>query len=209
MKVSTRENLRHCKYTVFHPVSGFEEVKWNDKGSVAISFVVLFLFFLINVFYQQMMGFAFNMVNPDKISMISIFAISVGGVLLWFVANWAMSSLMNGEGKLRQIWVVTCYSLIPYIVFTALDIIASNFASHEMGVFLVMLYAFGIAWSCIMMFFGMYQIHQLDFKGTVANIFLTIVGIAVMLFIMVLLYSLFQQMYTFLYTIFSEIMFRV
>ena len=209
MKVSTRENLRHCKYTVFHPISGFEEVKWNDKGSVVISVVVLFLFFLINVLQAQMTGFSFNSNNPDKISMISIFAISVGGVALWFVANWAMSSLMNGEGKLRQIWVVTCYALIPYVVFTALFIIASNFASLEMGVFLYLLYAFGIAWSCIMMFFGMYQIHQLDFKGTVANVFLTIVGIAIMLFIMVLLYSLFQQMYTFLYTIFSEIMFRI
>ncbi len=204
-----KEHLKHCKYTVFHPIAGFEEVKWNGKGSNVISFVVLFLFFLINVLSAQLTGFSFNTNNPDKISMISIFAVSVGGVLLWFISNWAVSSLMDGEGKIRQIWVVTCYSLIPYIVFTALFIIASNFASLEMATFLYLLQAFGIAWSCLMMFFGMYQIHQLDFKGTVGNILLTIFGIAVMLFLMMMLYSLFQQVYAFAYTLFSEIMFRM
>ena len=140
--------------------------------------------------------------------MLSIFAISVGGVLLWFISNWAVSSLMNGEGRLGQIWLVTCYSLIPYIVFMALFILASNFTSLEMATFLYMLEGVGIVWSCLLMFFGLYQIHQMDFRQTILNILLTIFGIAVMLFLMVLLYSLFQQMYTFIYTIFSEIMFR-
>ncbi|HIW72923.1 MAG TPA: YIP1 family protein [Firmicutes bacterium] len=204
-----RENLKHCKYTVFHPVIGFEEVKWNGKGSYLLSFAALFLFFLINVFSAQLTGFSFNGNNPDKISLFSIFAVSVGGVLLWFIANWAVSSLMDGEGKTGQIWVVTCYSLIPYIVFTALFILASNFASLEMATFLYLLQAVGIAWTCLMMFFGLYQIHQLDFKGTVVNVLLTIFGIAVMLFLMVMIYSLFQQIYSFLYTLFSEIMFRM
>lgn len=203
-----REDLKHCKYTMFHPLNGFEEVKWNGKGSYRISAVVVFLFFLVNVFSAQMTGFSFNTNNPDKISMLSIFAISVGGVLLWFISNWAVSSLMNGEGRLGQIWLVTCYSLIPYIVFMALFILASNFTSLEMATFLYMLKAVGIAWSCLLMFFGLYQIHQMDFRQTILNILLTIFGIAVMLFLMVLLYSLFQQMYTFIYTIFSEIMFR-
>ena len=32
-----REDLKHCKYTMFHPLNGFEEVKWNGKGSYRIS----------------------------------------------------------------------------------------------------------------------------------------------------------------------------
>ena len=61
-----KEHLKHCKHTVFHPIAGFEEVKWNGKGSNVISFVVLFLFFLVNVLSAQLTGFSFNTNNPDN-----------------------------------------------------------------------------------------------------------------------------------------------
>ncbi len=201
--------LKHCFYSIFHPVNGFDEVKWNNGGSVKLSFVILLCFFLANLISAQSTGFVFNMNNPDTISAPAIFTISVGGVLLWFVANWSVSSLMFAEGKLNQIFIVTCYALVPYIIFELVIVVASNLISIEMGIFLVFLRIIGIGWSCLLMLFGMYQIHQLEFGKLVGNLLLTIFGIAIMLFLMVLLYSLFQQLYTFVFTIINEITFRL
>ena len=62
-----REDLKHCKYTMFHPLNGFEEVKWNGKGSYRISAVVVFLLLRVKVFSAQMTGFCCNTHKPAKI----------------------------------------------------------------------------------------------------------------------------------------------
>jgi len=196
-------------YTMFHPVNGFDAVKWENAGSLRNCFIIMFLFFLVNVFDAVLVGFIYNTRNPDKISVPSIFAVSIGGILLWFISNWAVSSLMFTEGKTKHILILTCYSLLPYIIWEFFYIAASNFVAGEMAPFLTMLRFIGIAWSIILLIFGSYQIHQISVGKVFANIFLTIVGVLIMLFLMLLAFSLMQQMYIFAYTIFSEIVFRL
>jgi hypothetical protein len=78
-----------------------------------------------------------------------------------------------------------------------------------MGVFLQFINVLGIGWSAVELIMGMFQTHRLSFKMVIANITLTAAGAAVIVFFLFLLYSLFQQLYMFFYTIFNELMFRV
>ena len=38
---SVLEGAKQCKYTMFHPVNGFDKVKWNNEGSVPFCFIIL------------------------------------------------------------------------------------------------------------------------------------------------------------------------
>lgn len=203
------KGLKQCYYTMFHPVNGFDAIKWENAGSIKTSLIIMFLFFLVNVFDAQLVGFIYNTRNPDKISIISIFAVSVGGILLWFISNWAVSSLMFTEGKTKQLLILTCYSLLPYVIWEFIYIVASNFVANDMAPFLSMLRFIGLAWSGILLVFGSYQVHQISVGKVFVNIFLTLLGVLIMLFLMLLAYSLVQQMFIFVYTIFSEVVFRL
>ncbi len=203
------KSFRQSYYTMFHPVNGFDAVKWENAGSLRTCFLILFLFFLVNVFDAVLVGFIYNTNNPDRISIFSIFAVSVGGTVLWFISNWAVSSLMFTEGKLRHIFILVCYSLLPYTIWEFIYIVASNFVSAEMSPFLIMLRFIGLAWSLLLLIFGSYQVHQITIGKVFVNLFLTAVGVFIMLFLMLLGYSLMQQMYIFAYTIFSEVVFRL
>lgn len=203
------KGLKQSYYTIFHPVNGFDAVKWENAGSLKACLLIVLFFFLVNVFDAELIGFIYNTRNPDRISILSIFAVSVGGILLWFISNCAVSSLMFTEGKTKHIFILTCYTILPYSIWEFIYIIASNFVASDMAPFLTMLRFIGLAWSLIILVFGTYQVHQVTVGKVFINIFLTAFGVFIMLFLMLLAYSLVQQMYIFAYTILNEIVFRL
>lgn len=200
---------KQCLYTIFHPFNGFDQVKWEKKGSVLFGFVILLAFVLTNVFDQVLTGFIYNTYNPDRISIPSIFLIAIGGFTICFVANWAISSLMSTEGELHNIFIVLCYTLVPYIITQLIYIFATNFANKELEAFLTAIRIIGFIWSGMILLVGMFYVHQLSFGKVILNLLLTIIGILAILFLILLAYSLVQQIYTFVYTISNEIVFRI
>ena len=200
---------KQCFYTIFHPFNGFDQVKWNKQGSVHFGFVILFCFFLTSVFDQVLTGFIFNTYNPDRISVPSIFLITMGGFAICFVANWAVSSLMFTEGELHNIFVVLCYTLVPYILTELLYIFCTNITNLEMQAFLTAIRIIGYLWSGAILLVGMYYVHQLSFGSVLLNLLLTVVGILAILFLILLAYSLVNQIYTFLFTIWNELVVRM
>ena len=201
--------IRHVFYTMFHPVNGFDQIKWEKKGSVAACCLILLVFFLSNVFDQVLSGFIFNTFNPDRLSVPSIFLITIGGFAIVYVSNWAAGSLMFSEGENRDIFITLCYALVPYTIFDLIYILLTNFANLEVAAFLTALLVIGFLWSGFILVVGMYYVHQFTFGELLLNLLLTAIGIAIILFLLLLGYSLIQQIITFVVTIYNEIVFRL
>lgn len=204
-----RKGLKQCKYTMFHPVNGFDQVKWNNAGSIPACILILACFFLVNVFDAVLTGFIFNTHNSDNISVPSIFLISIGGFAICYIANWAVSSLMFTEGRNSHVFIMFCYTLVPYTVCEFLYILATNLVNSEMSAFLNAIRFIGFLWSAVILFFGEYYVHQLSFGGVVLNLILTAIGILIILLLLLLAYTLVGQLSTFVYTIYNEIVFRL
>ncbi len=94
-------------------------------------------------------------------------------------------------------------------MFELIYIIATNFVNNEMNAFLEAIRFIGLLWSFLILLLGEYYVHQLTFLQVVLNLFLTAAGIVVILFLLLLGYSLVQQIYVFLVTIYNEIAFRL
>ena len=67
----------------------------------------------------------------------------------------------------------------------------------------------GLLWAGVLLLIGMLAVHQLSFGGTLLNLLLTVIGILVVLFLLLLGYMLLQQIITFVRTIWNEIAFRL
>ena len=212
-KLLLREDVgagfKHIFYTMIHPVNGFDQIKWEKKGSIVACVAILLVFFLTNVFEQVLTGFIFNTYNPDRISVPSIFLITMGGFAIVYIANWAAGSLQFSEGENRDIFITLCYTLVPYTIFALLHIFLTNFANAEVGAFLVALRVIGYLWSGMILIVGLYYVHQFSFGGLLLNLLLTVIGVAIILFLLLLGYSLLQQIITFVVTIYNEIVFRL
>lgn len=191
-----------------HPVRGFEDVKHGGKGSVTVAAAIVALLVLSEVFAWQLSGFPFNYRRPDRLNILTVLAQTAVPYLLWVVANWALCTLMDGEGTFPQICIATAYALVPRVLITLLVATVSNLMTLEEGAFLLFAGSIRQAWFVALLTVGMKEIHQYSLGRTIVSMILTVVGIGIILFLMILVFSLFQQLAIFLRTVFSEILFR-
>ncbi len=197
-------------YCMAHPYRGFESIKYEGLGSVASGAAVLLVFFGASVFEYLQTGFAFNPNRIDRFNVQLLFVGTVGSFLLAYVSNLAVSSLMSDcEGKKHELFIAFSYALFPAILGIIARTIISNFVTLDMKVFLNFLSIVTIGWSAILLVMGIYHVNQLTLKKTLLNLLLTALAVVIVLVLMVLAYSLFQQMWVFFLTIYHEIMFRL
>ena len=97
--------------------------------------------------------------------------------------------MFDGSGKLKEIASVTAYALIPYIVSQAIRLILTQVLVAEEALFLTIVTAIGVIWSFILLFGGLYAIHQYSVSKTIANLLLTLFGMAVVVLIIILFFT--------------------
>jgi len=201
--------FRYPFYILGHPIEGYEELRWNKKGSLLISNIILFLWFFAVVFAWQDTGFIFNGSRPDKLNILLILSSTIGLFALWAMVNWSLCTLMDGEGRFKDIWVISSYALLPYVLISYIITILSNILVLDEGVFLQYLNIIAVGWSICLLVSGMKVIHQYSLKKTIISLFFTLLGMSVVIILAVLVLSLFMQVYGFFNSIYSEIRFRL
>lgn len=198
--------LRHV---IFHPVEGFEDLRWKKQGSVKLSLIIVVFLFLAMAAERRLMGFQFYMSYDKIFNVIPIIVQSVVYFFTWVIGNWAICTLFNGEGTLKNICIYSAYALVPYIFCTFLAVFFSNFLVQTEAIWINFIYYVGLGWSIVLMIQAMRAVHQYTFGKTLLSMVMTLVAMLLILFLAILLLSLFQQVYVFVYSLYTEILYRV
>ena len=198
--------LKHC---IFHPVEGFEDLRWKKQGSMKIAMIIVFLLFAAMVVDRQLTGFQFNTAYTKVFNVVPLLVQSVVYFFTWVIGNWAICTLLDGEGTLKKICIYSAYALVPYIVCTFISVFLSNFLVQEEAIWIIAISYLGMGWSVVLMLQAMRAVHQYSFGKTIGSIILTLVAMLIILFLVVLLLSLFQQVYVFVYSLYTEISYRI
>lgn len=202
--------LQWLAHVIFHPFEGYEDMRWKKQGSIGITAAIVFMLFVAQVFKARFGGFAYNMrAYSDIFNIVPILVQSVVYYFTWVVANWSFCTLLDGEGNMRRIAVYSAYALVPYIIGTIASTTVSYFLTLNESIWVTTISQIGLWWSIILMIMGMKACHQYSFTKTIVCIILTVIGMLLMLCLLVLIMSLFQQVWLFFFTIYTEIMYRV
>ncbi len=201
--------LGWLKHVIFHPVEGFEDLRWKKKGSLKLSFLIVFLLFVAMVVNRQLKGFAFNTAYVKVFNVVPLIVQSIVYFFVWVIGNWAVCTLFDGEGTLKNICIYSAYALVPYIIGVYVSVFISNFLILDEAIWVNFIYLLGLGWSVVLMIQAMKAVHQYSFTKTIVSIIGTLIAMLLILFLAVLLLSLFQQVYVFVYSIYTEIAYRV
>lgn len=196
------------KHVVMHPFEGFEDLRWKKQGSMGIAFAVVCLLFVQQIAYSRLYGFQYYS-DYDKI--FNIVPYLFRSFILfgtWVVANWAMCTLFDGEGTMKNIFVNSAYALIPYITGYLIGTVMSHFLIQDEYVFIQSVEVIGTCWSFVLLISGIKAVHQFSFGKTIALMLLTLVAMVAILFLLVLLLTLFQQVLIFILSIYTELSYR-
>ncbi|MBQ8552115.1 MAG: YIP1 family protein [Clostridia bacterium] len=202
------EELIYANHLILHPFDGFWDLKHEQRGSMRASFVWLALA-ILTFFYQDVgTGYIFDARQTSSTIFVQITAVLVP-VILWSVANWCLTTLFDGEGSLKDIFIATCYSLVPLPILIIPSVLISNVALASEATIINLLVTFAFVWAGLLIFFGMMVTHDYTFSKNVLTSIGTIIGMAIIMFIGILFSTLLAKIVSFISSIITEITFRM
>ena len=204
-----KDELFYVFHVIFHPFDGFWDLKHEHRGSARSAFVLLVLT-IIAFFYQSVgTGYIFKPDDSDAKSIFTAILSVLVPVLLWTVGNWCMTTLMEGEGSLKDIFVSTCYALTPLAMMILLSTLLSNVLLETEQDFVILIEVIGFVWAALLLFFGTMVTHDYSMGKNVLTILLTIVGMVFIMFVAILFTTLMAKIVSFIYNIVIEIQYRM
>ncbi len=201
------QELLYGFYVMFHPFDGFYDLKHEHRGSVRASLVYIAL--TIVAFFYQSIGQGYVLNPTGRYSTIWAQCISVLVPLMLFVlANWCLTTLFEGEGSFKDIFIATSYSLLPVIILTIPVTFFSNFVTTtEVGI-ISTIGVFSFIWLGLLIFFGTMVTHDYSMGKNVITVLGTVVAMACIVFIVLLFSMLLTKLVSLVTNIITELQYR-
>ena len=190
-------------------MDGFWDLTHEKRGTYAAANTILIVSILVRLLKLKYTSFLFVNVYWEEINIFLYIASIVFPLALWVVGNWALTTLFDGKGRLGQVYMATCYGMAIYPIVQVPLMIFSNFVTVEEGQFYSVLSAISLIYAAILIITGMGQIHE--FRGG-KNILFTIASLfamLVMVFILMLFFSMISQGVAYFISLGKELLFRL
>lgn len=193
---------------LLHPIDTFNDLKYENKGSMRIANTMAALFVLVRLLEQTSMGYLFSSSSASQTSIFTVLAISIGVLLIFTICNWATCTLLDGEGRMGDIWLVMTYSTLPYLLCGGIAIVLSHLLTNTEIMFFTFFQSLGTLWMLMLIFLGLLVVHQYSVFKTILSLIATLLILLCFVFLMLLFLSIFQQVYDFVLNIFRELVIR-
>lgn len=197
-------HLRYAGTILSRPLNGSWFLVRENHASVASATTILIVTALVSLIQSRYTGFIFN-ANGEYVNIIYEILKIVLPVMLFCVCNWCVTSLLNGEGNFRAIYIGTCYSLTPIIIFYPVAIILSNVMVKEEGDFFSVFITLAFVLVLLLIFATNMRIHDYNPGFAVLELLITVIVMLLVVFLAILFFALVQQMYDFVSRLLQEI----
>ena len=201
--------LKFALYCITHPLDGFWDLTHEKRGSIAAANTILILTLLVRIMKLQFTSFIFLDVYWEGINIFLYIASILFPLALWVVGNWALTTLFDGKGRLGQVYMATCYALVPYPLVQLPLIIFSNFVTVDEREFYTVLSGISLVWVALLIVTAMSQIHEYKMGKNILFTIATLFAMLVMIFILLLFFSMISQGISYFISLGREILFRI
>lgn len=202
------KTLRYALYVITHPLDGFWDLTHEKRGSLAAANIIIALTLLTTIWKLQFTSFLFMKVQWEYINIFEQILGILLPLIIGCVANWSLTTLFDGKGTLRDIYMAIGYALTPYVLIQLPMILISNFMIEGEGAFYVYINAFSIIWCGMLIISAMMMIHDFSFGKAILAILATLLGMMVIIFLLLLFFSLISDGVAYFVSLYKEIVFR-
>jgi hypothetical protein len=200
--------LLYALHVIVRPFDGFWDLKHEKRGTLPAAIVILALWLLLQALDYRYTGFTVRIINWERFNIWLELFTSVVPFFLWCISNWCLTTLMDGKGTLKDIFIASCYALTPFILLAPILIILSNVLLSTELAFWSFFSVFSTVWFLFLMLAATMETHEYSFSKALFTGFLTLGGIGVMLFLFFVLFSLVSDMVMYFVALYREVIFR-
>jgi DNA-binding beta-propeller fold protein YncE len=189
------------------PNDMFYGIKRMNEASYQSGFIVLGLFIVVYLINVYATGFLFRSSNLNSVfvQLITVLAI----FSLYVLVNYLISTLNDGEGRFKDVFISTSYILAPFIVFTLPMTFLSNYLTYNETFIFDFYHQIILWWTIILVFLSIKWVHNYTFMETIKNILIILFGMFILILIGLLIYSFIGQLIEFILSIIKEVIYRV
>lgn len=212
-KVDFKEEfINYPFYIISSPFKGFSDLKYEKRGKSYFAVVMMAVISVLAIADALYKGFVLSggyYTENKQINTIYLIFMSIAPVALFVVANWSITCITNGNGKMRDIFMVYAYALYPKVLLSIIGLITSNIVTMDESAMAIFFYSFGSVAFAFYLFIGLITIHEYNFTQGIVMILFTIVSMCIIVFVIALFLSLSNEVIVFFRTIYQEIMLKL
>ena len=193
---------------LLRPFKRFDEMKYERKGSYAFAFFVLILASLISVMNYVYKGFLINYNDIYRVNSLYLALTVLFPVGLFVLGNWCVTTLLDGKGRLGEIFQATMYAMFPLCLLQLLGLLLSNVLVLDEMVIVTALTGIGGVLFFVYLFIGLAVVHEYGFGRCIGCLLLTLIAMMVLVFILMLLFALVSDVWDFIRVFSKEFMLK-
>lgn len=208
------ENAKNEKPSVIlkmmtHPIDTFYYLRSGKYGSVYTATGVYALTFFVFVCDMFLTGYLFRRTEINAIPVFTVPIIFFVPLALFLFGNKMISSICEGEGSFKNIYITTAYAFAPYILLTPFGIAASYILSLNEQFIITLIGFTALAWTGVLLFTEIMQTHNYTFGQTVKNVILILFFMIMAIITLTILYLIWTQVFGYLYDLFGELKYKL
>lgn len=188
-----------------HPIDRYYDIRVHKNGSMIAATIIYIVFFGVYMLYQTSKGFIYQYTKVEDMDMgavgVGFFAI----LILFIVCNYLVTSITDGDGTLKQVYMIPAYGLMPVMICMLATIGMSYVLTYNESFILTVIMIIGLVWSIAVIFEGLSTVHDYDFKNTVVSLLITAVFMLIAAIVVLVVIIMWEQLYDFLLTVGKEI----
>jgi hypothetical protein len=202
------KTLRMMQQIAFHPYNFFEGIQESGRIKWLQGIAVMLLVYLARMISIIITGYTFQTKEPYQISALHEL---IWILVPWFtftLSNWAVSTILDGEGKFKEIFVGSAFALVPYIILIVPISLLSRWLSLDESGIYSFLTMFTLCWAGWLLLVGIKILHDFEIGKLIWIVLITIVGILIIWYVGILMFGLINQLYNFIADIIKELSMR-
>ena len=201
--------LKYALYCISHPLDGFWDLTHERRGSMAAANTILILTIIARIASLYFTSFIIQVVYWPSINIFLYIASVLLPLALFCIGNWGLTTLFDGKGRLGQIYMATCYAMTPYPLIHFPLILFSQVIVKEEVAFYNLISGFALVWAAFLIVAAMIQIHEYSLSKTLFFMVASLAAMLVIVFILLLFFSMISQGVAYFISIYREISFRM
>lgn len=203
-----KKTLKYSLHIIVHPFDGFWDLIHEKRGSLAAANAILIAVLLVKIWREQYTNFMFILYQPESFNILMCCLEFLIPILIGCLSNWCLTTLFDGKGTLKNIYMAVCYSLTPYVLLQLPMIFISNIVTLEEGVFWSYINTFSGIWIAVLILSAMMMVHDYTLGKALFAAAATAVGMLIIIFIILLFFSLISDGFAYFISLYKEIAFR-
>lgn len=197
-KMTMVQGIKLAFNMVYRPFDTFEILKYHrGRLNITAPIVILIGVFVVRVMYVFITHYPLASINPQDANLVFEAVKILLPALTWVIASFAISSILDGESKIKEIFVATGYCMLPYIlIHLPLMILSNVLCANEVGLYGTITMATTI-WILVLFFLSIKQLNDYSFWKAILTYILSGLTILLVWFIAGLMYLLTGRLYQF------------